>query len=85
MLSRKRIQATLLDKMLGLIRPQASKLTPRARAKGHTYEIKDPIPNVPIDLTQCRLMQRLEIFGFLAKERACLVYVWKKKYLKLLP
>ena len=55
--------------MLRLIRPWASKLTPRASRQGPYLPDRDPILNLPIALTQCHFMWCLEIFDFLQKKK----------------
>lgn len=72
----KQIQASLPDKMLGLIRPWASKLTTRSQGQGPYLWDKDPIPNVPTALTQCHFMWCLGTFGFLLeKKKPTLAYL----------
>ena len=55
--------------MLRLIRPWASKLTPRASRQGPCLPDRDPIPNLPIALTQCHFTWCLGNIWFLAKKK----------------
>lgn len=55
--------------MLRLIRPWASKLTPRASRQGPHLPDRDPIPNLPIALTQCHFTWCLGNIWFLAKRK----------------
>ncbi len=67
MLSKKQSQASLPDKMLGLIRPLSKQADTKSQGQGLYLPDRDQIPYLPIALTQCHFMQWFEIFGFLHK------------------